>query len=34
MVITHLDQLKEAFPVRIEVHKDPAEGSSFEVLTG
>ena len=34
LVITHLDILKEAFPVRIEVHKDPAEGSVFEVLSG
>ena len=32
VVITHLDQLKEVFPVRIEVEKDPADGSSFEVL--
>lgn len=32
MVITHLDQLKEAFPVRIEVEKDPVHGSRFEVL--
>ena len=34
LVITHLDILKEAFPVRIEVRKDPAEGSLFEVLAG
>ena len=26
LVITHLDRLKEAFPVRIEVEKDPVEG--------
>ncbi len=32
VVITHLDQLKEAFPVRIEVEKDPVDGSRFEVL--
>ena len=28
IVITHLDDLKEAFPVRIEVQKDEA-GSTF-----
>ncbi len=32
IVITHMDQLKEAFPVRIEVVKDPVTGSSFQVL--
>ena len=32
IVITHLERLKEAFPVRIEVEKDPVEGSSFEVI--
>ena len=32
LVITHLERLKEAFPVRIEVEKDPVEGSSFEVI--
>jgi DNA repair protein SbcC/Rad50 len=32
LVVTHLDELKEAFPVRIEVRKDPAEGSTFEVI--
>ncbi len=32
MVITHLNQLKEAFPVRIQVRKDAATGSTFEVL--
>lgn len=32
LVITHLDALKDAFPVRIEVEKDPAVGSRFEVL--
>ncbi|GAB5518921.1 MAG: SMC family ATPase [Rhodothermales bacterium] len=34
LVITHLDQLKEAFPVRIEVQKHPATGSSFSVIGG
>ena len=32
IVITHLDQLKEAFPVRIEVEKHPVEGSRFNVI--
>ncbi|QXD15559.1 SMC family ATPase [Rhodocaloribacter litoris] len=32
IVITHLDQLKEAFPVRIEVEKDPVEGSRFQMI--
>ncbi|MEM1128674.1 MAG: SMC family ATPase [Bacteroidota bacterium] len=32
LIITHLDQLKEAFPVRIEVEKDPIVGSRFEVI--
>ncbi|MFQ5571792.1 MAG: AAA family ATPase [Rhodothermales bacterium] len=32
LVITHLPELKEIFPVRIEVEKDPVEGSRFEVL--
>jgi exonuclease SbcC len=32
VVITHLNELKEAFPVRIEVEKDPVAGSQFEVL--
>ncbi|HET6566717.1 MAG TPA: SMC family ATPase [Rhodothermales bacterium] len=31
LVITHLEELKEAFPVRIEVEKDPVEGSTFEI---
>jgi exonuclease SbcC len=31
LVITHLEELKSAFPVRIEVEKDPALGSTFEV---
>ena len=34
LVITHLARLKEAFPVRIEVHKDPVEGSSFTLIEG
>ena len=32
IVITHLGRLKEAFPVRIEVEKDPVEGSRFEMI--
>lgn len=32
LVITHLDRLKEAFPVRIEVVKHPVEGSRFTVM--
>ena len=32
IVITHLDQLKEVFPVRIEVEKDPVVGSRFEMI--
>ena len=32
VVITHLDELKEAFPVRIEVTKHPVEGSSYDVI--
>jgi exonuclease SbcC len=32
LVITHLDELKNAFPVRIEVTKRPVEGSSFVVM--
>lgn len=31
IVITHLEEMKNAFPVRIEVHKEP-EGSHYEVL--
>lgn len=34
LVITHLPRLKEAFPVRIEVEKDPVVGSTFEVVGG
>ncbi len=33
LVITHLEDLKERFPVRIEVEKGP-EGSRLQVLTG
>ena len=32
LVITHLDELKSAFPVRIEVVKRPVEGSTFEIV--
>lgn len=32
VVITHLEELKQVFPVRIEVEKDPVTGSSFEVM--
>ncbi len=32
LVITHLSLLKEAFPVRIEVWKDPVLGSQFELV--
>jgi exonuclease SbcC len=32
LVITHLQELKQAFPVRIEVEKDPVSGSSFEMI--
>ena len=32
LVITHLDELKAAFPVRIEVTKEPVTGSTFEVV--
>jgi len=32
IVITHLTRLKQAFPVRIEVEKDPVVGSTFEVV--
>ena len=32
LVITHLPRLKEAFPIRIEVEKDPVVGSTFEVV--
>jgi len=32
LVITHLDELKAAFPVRIEVRKEPVTGSTFEIV--
>ncbi|MFN3597587.1 MAG: SbcC/MukB-like Walker B domain-containing protein, partial [Rubricoccaceae bacterium] len=32
LVITHLEELKDAFPVRIEVSKRPVVGSTFEVV--
>lgn len=32
LVITHLERLKRAFPVRIEVEKDPTVGSTFELV--
>jgi DNA repair protein SbcC/Rad50 len=32
LVITHLQELKQAFPVRIEVEKDPVTGSSFDLI--
>ena len=32
IVITHVDELKDKFPVRIEVIKEPGKGSSFETL--
>ena len=32
IVITHLNRLKEAFPVRIEVAKDPVLGSQFSII--
>ncbi|RJP47732.1 MAG: hypothetical protein C4584_00005, partial [Armatimonadetes bacterium] len=31
VIITHLEELKEEFPVRIEVNKGPA-GSTFEAV--
>ncbi len=32
LVITHIDELKEAFPVRIEVTRSENEGSTFQVV--
>jgi exonuclease SbcC len=32
LVITHVDELKDRFPVRIEVTKETGKGSSFEVI--
>ncbi len=31
LAITHVEELKERFPVRIEVTKEAGKGSSFEV---
>jgi len=30
--VTHLEQLRNAFPVRIEVEKRPDVGSTFQVI--
>ena len=32
IVVTHLERLKDAFPARIEVVKQPETGSVFEVI--
>ena len=32
LVITHLPRLKDAFPVRVEVEKDPVTGSTFDLI--
>ena len=32
LVVTHLEELKNAFPVRIEVRKDPVTGSTFDIV--
>ena len=32
LVITHIDEMKEAFPVRIEVTRSPDQGSTFQVV--
>ncbi len=32
LVITHLEEVKDAFPVRIEVTKRPVDGSTFTVI--
>jgi len=32
VVITHVEELKDKFPVRIEVTKEPGRGSNFEVI--
>ncbi|WP_412067573.1 AAA family ATPase [Rubrivirga sp. IMCC43871] len=32
LVITHLDELKDAFPIRIEVRKEPVTGSTFDII--
>jgi exonuclease SbcC len=31
LVITHLEELKDAFPQRVEVEKTPGRGSTFTV---
>jgi exonuclease SbcC len=31
-VITHIEELKEAFPVRIEINKDDQSGSNFQLI--
>ena len=33
LVVTHLEELKNAFPVQIQVTKDPQLGSRFEIIT-
>ena len=33
LVVTHLEELKRAFPVRIEVRKNARSGSEFEIVT-
>ncbi len=33
ILITHLEEMKDAFPARIVVHKDPLNGSHFEVIS-
>ena len=32
VVITHIEELKDAFPVRIEVNKNDQSGSSFQLI--
>ena len=32
IIVTHLDELKSAFPTQIEVTKPPGRGSEFEIL--
>ncbi len=33
LVVTHLEAIKNAFPTRIEVYKDPSSGSHYQVLS-
>jgi exonuclease SbcC len=33
LVVTHLETIKNAFPVRIEVSKHPDTGSRYEILS-